>query len=256
MSTGAGSFAYAQARLQARIGMRAGPADLQRARSTRDFTAFLQLVRSTPQARYVARLAPGMNPHELERRLRDEWQTAVEEVARWQPAAWQDTVRWLRWLPYLAALEKLARGGRAPAWTRMDPVLGRIVAMEPGTRAESLTGTPLQPLQAAMQAEGGIVAAWLQHWRSLWAANATAAAGLERIAREVETLDALLRAAPPSAASDEMQAALAQRLLRVFRRNPLSPAAAVAFLGLEALDLLALRGAVLMRAVLAPGAAA
>jgi hypothetical protein len=53
-----------------------------------------------------------------------------------------------------------------------------------------------------------------------------------------------------------MQAALAQRLLRVFRRNPLSPAAAVAFLGLEALDLLALRGAVLMRAVLAPGAAA
>jgi hypothetical protein len=107
-----------------------------------------------------------------------------------------------------------------------------------------------------MQAEGGIVAAWLQHWRSLWAANATAAAGLERIAREVEALDALLRAAPPSAASDEMQAALAQRLLRVFRRHPLSPAAAVAFLGLEALDLLALRGAVLLRAVLAPGAAA
>jgi hypothetical protein len=46
---------------------------------------------------------------------------------------------------------------------------------------------------------------------------------------------------------------LAQRLLRSFRRNPSSPAAAVAFLGLEGLGLLALRGGVLRRAVVEPG---
>jgi hypothetical protein len=253
VNAGRGTFAYAQARLQARLGMRAAPADLQRARAARDLAALLQLLRSTPQGRYVARLAPGAPVHELERRLRAEWCVLVDEVARWQPEGWRPALHWLRWLPYLPALQKLARGGRAPAWTREDPVVGRIVATEPGTRSGALLETPLQPLQAALAAEGDISAAWFTHWRRLWPASSNA--GLEAIVRAVQGVDTLLRAAPPSAATEELTGTLSRRLLSVFRRHPLSPATAVAYLGLEGIDLLALRGAIVGRAALAKAAA-
>ena len=253
MSAGPGTFAYAQARLQARLGMRAAPSDLQRVRAARDLAALLQQLRSMPQARYVARLAPATPIHELERRLRAEWCALVDEVSRWQPEAWRPALRWLRWLPYLPALQKLSRGGRAPAWTREDPVVGRIVATEPGTRSSALGATPLQPLQAALAAEGNVTQAWLDHWRQLW--PATSDVGLEAILRAVGGVDSLLRAAPASASTEELSATLARRLLSIFRRHPLSPATSVAYLGLKAIDLLALRGTILALAALAKAAA-
>jgi hypothetical protein len=233
--------------------MRAAPSDLQRARAARDLAALLQQLRTMPQARYVARLAPATPIHELERRLRAEWCVLVDEVARWQPDTWRPTLQWLRWLPYLPALQKLARGGRAPAWTREDPVVGRIVATEPGTRSGALDATPLQPLQAALAAEGDITQAWFEHWRRLWPAAADP--GLEAIVRAVQGVDTLLRAAPVSASTEELAGTLSRRLLTIFRRYPLSPATAVAYLGLEAIDLLVLRGAILARAALAKAAA-
>ena len=253
MSAGPGTFAYAQARLQARLGMRAAPSDLQRARAARDLAALLQLLRSMPQARYVARLAPTTPIHELERGLRAEWCVLVDEVARWQPEAWRPALHWLRWLPYLPVLQKLARGGRAPAWTRDDPVVGRIVATEPGTRSAALDATPLQPLQAALAAAGDVTQAWFEQWRRLW--PEASEPGLEAIVRAVQGVDTLLRAAPASASTEELSGTLARRLLSIFRHHPLSPATAVAYLGLEAIDLLALRGAILARAALAKTAA-
>lgn len=253
MSAGPGTFAYAQARLQARLGMRAAPSDLQRARAARDLPALLQLLRSMPQARYVARLAATTPVHEAERRLRAEWCTLVDEVARWQPEAWRPAIRWLRWLPYLPVLQKFARGGRAPAWTREDPVVGRIVAVEPGTRSGALDATPLQPLQAALAAQGDITQAWLEQWRGLWPESPEP--GLDAIVRAVAGVDKLLRTAPMTASTEDLAATLARRLLGVFRRYPLSAATAVAYLGLEALDLLALRGTIVARAALARAAA-
>lgn len=252
MSAGPGGYAYSQARLQARLGARADIPDLQRAHAARDLAAFLQLVRATPHARYVARIAPDSGVHDAERRLREEWQATVEEVARWQPGAAQATVRWLRWLPYLPALQKLGRGGRPPAWTRDDPVLGRIVAAEPAVRAAALSGTPLAPLSEALATHGSVTAAWAAHWRSLWPVAEREHRGLEQVAVAVESLDSSLRAAPPSAASAEAYAVLARRALRIFRAHPLSSVAGVAYLALVALDLLALRGAVARRASLAP----
>ena len=253
MSAGPGTFAYAQARLQARLGMRAAPSDLQRTRAARDLPALLQLLRSMPQARYVARLTPTTPMHELERRLRAEWCALVDEVAQWQPEGWRPALHWLRWLPYLPVLQKLARGGRAPAWTREDPVVGRIVAAEPGTRSGAVETTPLQPLQEALAAQGDITQAWLEHWHRLWPEPAEP--GLEAIERAVSGLDKLLRAAPATASTEELAATLTRRLLGIFRRHPLSAATAVAYLGLEAIDLLTLRGAILARAAFSKVAA-
>jgi hypothetical protein len=77
---------------------------------------------------------------------------------------------------------------------------------------------------------------------------------MERIARDVALLDAKLREAV-GGDSRELHQVLSHRLLRTFRRHPLSPAAAVAYLGLEALGLLGLRGGVMRRAVVVPGPA-
>lgn len=256
MSGGPGTFAYAQARLQARWGARAADADLQRIRAARDVATLLQQVRTTALARYVARIAPGLPTHELERRMRAEWTALVDEVAAWVPQRWREPVRWLRWLPWLPALQKLGRGGRAAAWTREDPVLGSIVAEEPGSRALAVRDTELAPLQSALaSAEGDVTRAWVEHWRSLWPARATERAGVAKVLRAFAEHDDMLRGAPSGAATEEFERTLAHRLLTVFRRHPQSPAAAVAFLAAEGLDLLALRGALLARAAFEPVAA-
>jgi hypothetical protein len=250
-----GHFAYSQARLQARLGQSGDPADLQRAHAARDLAGFISAVRTTPQRRYATRLAPGMDPHELERHLRYEWVTLVDEVARWQPASWQEAIRWLRWLPYLPALQKLARGGRPPAWTRADPVMGRIVALEPALRGPALADSPLQPFRSVLATvDGDVAAAWRSHWRSLWPANGRHSPALDLIARDVAALDGKSRGAI-GGGSPELLRALSLRLLRTFRRHPLSPAAAAAYLGLEAIALLGLRGGVMRRAIVTPGPA-
>ena len=250
MSAGAGSFAYAQARMQARLGQRISGDDLQRARAARDLPAYLQQVRSTRLARHVGRIAPDTDAHEIERRLREQWGTTVDEVARWQPVDWRPATLWLRWLPYLPALQKLARGGRVPPWTREDPLLARVVAAAPGRRAGLLGGTALQPLQRAVALHGDVADAWLDHWRSLWPHDQAAHVALERMLREVVSAVARVDAADSRASSADALRALGRRFLRTFRRHPLSPVAAFAWLGLEALDQLELRGAIAMRKAL------
>jgi hypothetical protein len=251
--SGAGQFAYAQTRLQARLGESPTPAALEQLHAARDLAGLLAAVRTTSQRRYASRLAPGLDPHELERHLRAEWIALVDEVAHWQPREWQAGIRWLRWLPSLPLLQKLARGGRPPAWARDDPWLGRVIASEPALRAAALAATPLRPLRAVLEAKDrDAAAAWLAHWRASWPRDAAAARALDRIARDVAGCDAALRDPAAQASRDSLRA-LRQRLLRSFRRHPLSPAAAVAFLLLEGLGLLALRGHIMRRAVIEPG---
>lgn len=255
MSGGRSGYAYAQARLQARLGSRADLAALERARAARDLASFLQLARGTSLARHVARIAPDTPIHDIERRLRDEWQAAVEEVAGWQPRHARPCVRWLRWLPYLPAVQKLARGGRPPAWAREDPVLGRVVAGGAAAHAEVLGATSLAPLAPAVAAggNGDVPAAWLTHWRTTWPGSAAERGALDRLVREIRQAAAALRDAPPTASTGDVTAGLALRLRHAFRRQPMSIVTAVAWLALVALDLLALRGALARRAALPAG---
>lgn len=245
-----GTFGYAQSRMQARLGRQAGVPGLLQMREARTLVAYLQQVRSSPWSRHVARLAPDMDAHDLERRLREEWHSAVEEVARWQPREWQAAVRWLGWLPWLPALQKLARGGRTPAWTREDEVLARIVAATRETRAERLEATPLYPLRQAVAGHGDVVAAWLAHWRGLWTADADEHAGLEGLVASTRRAVRLLASDDAGNATELALRSYAHALRRSFRRHPLSATAAVAYLGLVALDLLELRGAAAVRAAL------
>jgi hypothetical protein len=245
-----GGFAYAQVRLQARLGAATGTTDLQRLRATLDLPALLQVARSLPLARHVERLAPGMGVHDLERRLREEWYADVREVARWQPAPWRETIAWLRWLPLLPLLQKLARGGRAPPWARSDPVIGALIAVEPRERATAIESTPCAPFAAAFKSQHvSVVETWLRHWRALWPDDPGAQRGLQKIVARMQDADRALRNAPAQGTTQALLDQLGQQLVRAFRRHPLSPTAAVAYLGLDAIALMALRGAVAERAI-------
>jgi hypothetical protein len=249
MSRADPSFAYAQARLQARYGQRPGPADWSRQAATTDLGALLQGLRNSPRARWVDRLGPRPDVHAIDRILRDAWARDVDEVADWQPAPWRDSIRWLRWLAYLPALQKLARGGRAPAWMRDDPVLGSLVAREPRDRGAALGRTALAPLAQGFAATPDVAAAWRNHWRHLWPDGHPGRMPLESLLRAVSMQHAQLAALPAHANSTEALASLERRLQSIFRRNPLGPAAASAYLGLVALDLRRVRGALATRAL-------
>jgi hypothetical protein len=175
---------------------------------------------------------------------------AVDELTGWLPGRWRATVNWMRWLPYLPALQKLARGGRPMAWMREDPVLGPIVAHDPRARPDALRETPLSPLREGFGDEPDLVGAWSHHWRSLWPDKGHE--GLAALSEEIARHGRRLAALPDDAASTEEMERLDRSLHRVFRRQPLTVAAVAAFLGLTALDALRLRGALV--ASLLPGA--
>jgi len=243
------AFGYSQARLQARLGDRPTAGDWQRIRASRDLSALLQASGTSSLARWTAGLDARAPTHDLERRMRTTWVEQVNEVARWQPQAWRAAILWMCWLPYLTALAKLARGGRAPNWMRADPLLGPIVATEPRLRAAALKRTPLAPLEAAFGARSTIAGAWVRHWHALWPAGTPFSAGLARIVREVAAHTRELEGAALTMPTEDAQSRLARRLLSAFRCNPLSPITAVTYLGLAALDLARLRGAIVVRAL-------
>jgi len=92
-------------------------------------------------------------------------------------------------------------------------------------------------------------ARWIRHWRQLWPSRGRASAPLESLLRDTARLRIELAALPATSSADDALRAFERRLELTFRRNPLSPAAAVAHLGLLALDLRRIRGALATRAL-------
>jgi len=243
------TFAFPQARMQARFGARPVAADWQQLEATRELGATLQILRGGPLARWTSRIGSRPGVHELERGLREEWLRAVDEVARWQPSHWREATQWMRWITYLPSLQKLARGGRAPAWMRADPVLGPVVAREPLERGAALSGTPLEPLVAGFASPPDVAGAWARHWQSLWPRGASVRAPLRQLLATIREHRARLAEAPPEATSREAIQSLERRLEVMFRRHPLSPAATAAFVSLMMLDLQRLRGLLAVRSL-------
>jgi hypothetical protein len=243
------AFAYSQARLQARYGARPRIADWSHIAATADLGALLQVLRASPLAGWTGRLGSRPGIHEIEWRAREEWLRRVDEVALWQPEAWRKGIHWLRWIAYLPALQKLARGGRAQAWMRDDPVLGPIVAREPRERATALRRTPLAPLAGGFHPPHEVAVAWTRHWRQLWPSRDAGRGPIEALIGMTSHERRVLARLADGVRSTDALRALERRFQLGFRRHPLSPAAAVAYLGLLALDLRRMRGALATRAL-------
>ncbi len=250
------AFGYAQARVQARLGARVTAADWQRLNGTRELAALLQLAAATPLAPWTRDLAPHLPVH-ARGTPAPAGARASTKPPRGNRPPWRASIAWLRWLPDLPALEKLARGGVPPEWMRADGVLGPLVAAEPRQRAARVRQLEFAPLAAGFSTPPGVGDAWLAHWRQLWPADRRAAAGLEDVVRQVRAARLELDRSAAGTRSQAPIARLEKRVVSRLRRHPLSPVTTVAWLALVALDLLQLRGSVAVRALqAAPGVAA
>lgn len=230
-------FAYAQARLQARHGALDAPLAWQMLEASRTAAHYLALARSGPMARWVERLDDAHDPHRIERELRARWRDYVNEVASWLPPRWQPAVRWFGTLCDLALIEALQRDPSLVDFAPPVPAPGMPPPRTPGTTA---LAAPRGPQAGA--GEGDIAARWLAEWARRLPGDADDRALLRRPA---ECL--LPRLLGPEHARSAGAETARRTLRRLFRRHAATALAALAHLGLVALDVERLRGGLVMR---------
>jgi len=246
--TSAANLDYAQARLQARHGVRARPSDWSRIEGSRDLQHFLSVATTSPLSRWVRGLTPEMSAHDLERVLRLEWSQYVREIASWLPAAWQPAVVWAGTLTDLQFVARLADPAPCPAWMFADPLFGSVAPGPPAERAASLALTELAPLAPAVATSADVRAAWHTQWqRRLPGMDQDTAYHLQRLTRTVAARIAGSAASGPAAGSTAVGST--QRIERIFREAAGTAVSALAHLALTALDLERLRGCLAERAV-------
>jgi hypothetical protein len=243
-------FAYVQARLQARHGMRPDEQVWRRLESISDIGAYLQFARNTALRPWVAGLNAGHGAHDIELALRQQYRRTVDDVAHWMPAGWRRPVSWVRRLPDLPALQYLLTGASPPPWMLEDPELRGFTSETSVGRVQALQASDCAPLLRDWQHGEPLYASWLEHWRALWPDAARLVVGVEALARLLRRhIGALsLHSTADSALLHER---LLRELNRAFRRYSFQPAAAFAHLGLVALDVQKLRAQLLQRALFA-----
>lgn len=217
------SWSYVQARVQARHGGLLAEHDWRSLAAAKSVAHFLERTRATWLRRFTDPLSAGMASHAIERQLRASWRAYVAQVGEWVPAPWQPAVLWMAVLADLPLIPE-------------DPA--------------NIESSALAPLLVTDAGDAGIGERWHAHWRTLWPRD-SGCEGMDRLARIVGTHVEMLARAGAQARSAPYRHALAQALVRLFRRHGGTPVAVFAHLGLVALELEQLRGAVVRRRLFA-----
>jgi hypothetical protein len=248
--TGDADFAYAQARIQARHGTRLAEHEWRRLEATHDVAQYLQVLRGTSRARWAEPLAPNMDSHALEARLRAEWRAYAREVARFQPDAWREAVAWTAFLVDVPVIDHWLREGFAHSWMAQDELYAPWCMTDAQGRERALDALPIAALLRHGRSGLPALRAWFLIWRGLWPRAAPEhARGLDALARTVEAHVSQLRSARGES-SFELRSDLKQRVAVLFRRHFETVAATIAHLLLEALDLERLRAGLVRRLLL------
>lgn len=242
-----GSVEYAYARVHARHGQRLDEAAWRRIETLRGFVPTLELLRAGPLRPWLADIGEHTDSHRIELALRRQWRAGVDEVAAWLPAAWQAAVRWCAWLPELAALQHLARGGEPPRWMHDDEVWRDACALPSAEREAWLASGPAAALAPAWREPDAVGELWLAAWRlRLPPRRGDDGAGLDALARVLlDHRHEFGRAALGQGAA--LRAQLQLRLVAILRRLVPQPAVVFVHLALAALDLERLRAELLRR---------
>lgn len=246
-----GSLEYAQARLQARHGQRAGEGDWPRLETAREFSALLDAARQSPLRPWLVGITVPATAAQIEAVLRGHWRALVAELAGWMPMAWRPALAWCAVWPELPVLQHLARGGAAAAWMHEDAQLRALCAVPAAERPAALAAAGLGPLAAAWARPDAFAQAWWAEWeRRLPPSLGDAQGSLKPLRAALCAHGAAFAAAPPGPGG-LLRRALQARLSLLLRRAALEPAAAFVHLALSALDLERLRGELLGRALFA-----
>jgi hypothetical protein len=245
------TFAYAQARLQARHAQRPGAADWRLLQGIGDTVHFLQVARRTRLRHWVLGIQGEHDSHRVELLLRRQFQDYADEVLRWLPPPWDKPSDWFKRLPELPAVQYLLNGAEPPAWMRDDPRLGAFTRGDHRQRLQALQQSDCAPLVSAWQRGETLTGAWFSHWRTLWADDCTRRTGLEQFTLLLQR--ALQQATADSGSGPAGHDYLSARLTAQFRRYAFQPVACYAHLALTALDLITLRGELLQRMLFPAG---
>jgi len=225
------TFAYAQARIGARLARHPEAAVWGHLATARTVAAYLTAARRSPVAPWLASLASTATAHEIERTLRAEVRRAVAEVAGWVTPAWRPAVGWLR---HLTVVELLAGvwSGEAVAWLAPDPALAAY-----GGGEGALASLGLTEVAAAVRAGTSPLAAWLDGWQRRWPDASPA-----------PLADRLRRLGSPSLGAGDAAQGVRRALLHLIHRQAAEPVVPLAYLTLVVLDLATLRGELVARA--------
>ncbi len=240
-------LAYAQARVQARFAKRLGEPEWQRLGAVQRFGPYLRELRATGLGDWVAGIAEGGDPHEIEQALRRGFRLTLDEVVGWTPEPWRPAIAWVGWLPLLPLLRPLVLGETASPWALRDPELRPWLDGEGRLRPAALVaagGADLFPEGSST----GLGGRWRACWERRWpAVSREGRLGLERLWDLLATRWSEL---PPGAEDPRVALRLlGVRLEQRFHRLILQPAMPFAYLALVALDLRRLRGELLGRAL-------
>ena len=241
-------FAYAQARLQARHGQRPGKEVWQQLQGSGDLASFLLVVRRTTLRQWVLGMNIRNSIHEIEQSLRDQLRTYIDDVAAWQPAEWGESVRWVRYLVDLPALQHLLSGNTAPGWLLNDPILRNYASEEKERRLEAIMLSDYSHLAEGWQKGQSLPDAWLEHWLHIAPAHAMKETGVKQIIRLYQE-NFLSSAGSASPVTEQQRFTLHNQLTKLFRRYSFQATATYAHIGLVALDLEKLRRGLVSRAL-------
>lgn len=252
---GNAEFAYAQARLQARHGLRPSESIWHRLEASKTLGHYLAVARDTALKPWVQHLSADADCHGIERSLRRDWAGYVVQVAAWQPAPWRPAVLWTVALMELPAVAHLLRELPAFGWMRQDPVLREFALDDPAARRIALLDSDLAPIVRAWHRDQALLNGWVEHWRKLWPrCGAKTRASLERLVTRYARHLARMAKGDQTQGIDETRGIqerrdLTARLTYMFRGHSQQPAAAFCHLGLVALDLERLRAGLVRRSL-------
>lgn len=229
-------FAYAQARLHARIESRFSEADWQMLASSRNFGNCLDVVNQTAAANITARLDRTNSVHAVERVLREEWDSIVNEIAEWLPAKWRSALQWLTILPHLRRCEYSPENDGIPRWLRSETEFGKASGVI-WPVAETRSFTP---------EVAGI-------WRKEWCLRLPGKQYADKMDAALTPLfDRYLdNGTPEIIEPSKAWQKLVDHLTGLFRKHSQTPVAIFAYLGMVALDFERLRGILVDRIIFA-----
>jgi hypothetical protein len=238
-------FAYAQARAQARHGARLSQDAWRALESDTGLAQYLHAIRSTALAPRVRHFTAATPAHAIERSLRRDWRSEVDNAAHWVPRPWRESVTWTTWWPDLPAIAHLRSGGEVLAWMQDDPVLSAFVLPDPEARRQAIEATPL-----GEPGNEDLVENWLERWRALWPRVAADDASLAELVdllrrhRHAQEDDALDAKSARDLADD-----FERRVIRLLRTRVRQPVIVCCHLILSARELWRLRSGLIRRAL-------
>ncbi|MBF0159582.1 MAG: hypothetical protein HQL58_08645 [Magnetococcales bacterium] len=214
-------YGFLQARLQAHHALHLDEAGWQRLIMTDSFELFLTRARGTVLNRWLETVEATGDIHHLELKLLEQLLHYIGTVASWAPSPWRAAVLWTGSLPDLAVHLHRQGGGAVHGWmaTLEDSVVPRTLP------------TGVDP-----------VVWWLQQWRRLWPRQPDFCRHLEQLTRLVQHYLEQLARLEGHESAQLLGRQLQDKLVALFRRHTMQPAALFSHLLLVALELDRLRG--------------